>query len=386
MQNAKRSIINIIVITLITLWAYGCSYAEGGMECLNEPPDPIPVGKSSWITVDTGFTETSVSEVATNTPNFTAAVDTCNGNVRISFNAAGEFPFAKPLTFYHNSRISTRNPAGVGWSNTYNIMLFEHPSDWHFDDVRIVQANGYRSGYSLDIDGNLRGEHGIHSHVIHLESGGYLVYTNDNPDMVASGNTCYCFGLADATGKCKLLYIKSGDRVVRFSYVVSGPAVGELESFVDEASGRTGRFIYDSTGKLESIVSLNGCKTTFSFNNAGDISTATSILGKLTFDYDSNHNITDVTDGLGGHCARFAYSGSARGTEFRNTSGQEWNFHYNVDERDLVKSVAFGPKNATPSVYEFNERRLVISASVPGKPKTEYYYSADKRYLGSHQY
>lgn len=386
-MHSYKTIIGIsIIFSLIFALAVTCAYAEGGLECINEPDPPHVVGQNSWVDLDSGFVNPLAVAGSAETSALDTSIDTCNGNVRVAFNAGGEYPFGKPLTFYHNSRDSRRYPAGIGRNHTYNMLLLEHPDEWHLDDVRIVLANGYRLSFNQDIDGSFRGEFGMHSRLIRLESGGYLLYTNGGTDMATDGEVCYYFGPADGSGRCRLVYVKNGESVVNFSYVVSGPAAGEIESFKDGTTGRTGRFSYDSQGRLESVTSLDGCRTGFTYDGAGDISAVSSRWGALTFGYDKSHNVTAITDGLGGHSASFSYAGSARGVNFRDTNGHVWDFNYMTNDQDRVTSATFGPRGATPSVFEFNDRRLVITSTIPGKPKMGYNYSADKKYLGSYEF
>lgn len=353
-----------------------CSYAAGGLECINEPPPPYVVGQSSWVDLSPGFGE--ALSLAT-------SVDTCNGDARISFAAGGSFPAGKALTFYHNSRDSRRYPAGVGRTHTYNIMLLEHPDEWHLTDVRIVLPTGYRIGFDENLDGSFRGEPGIRSQLIRTDSGGYLLYADGEPNMVAKGNVCYQFGPADELGRCRMLSISYGDRSLKMQYILSGPATGEIESIQDDQSNAAVKFNYDNQGRLQSVVSLDGIKTEFKYNDTDDISQASSSWGTLIFSYDSLHNIQTVTDGLGGHCFNYKYADSARAVEFRDTNSSAWSFSYTTSSTDAVTSVTFGPQGNVPTVYEINSLRLVETASIPGKPKMCYSYTKDKRFLGARE-
>lgn len=373
----------LICAVFITLIA-GPVYAAGGLECVNEDPipDQNPLSPKPRTTLNPGFATPPGSDPVA----LTASIDTSYGSVRVQFSAVGEFPYGKPMIICHSSRDNRSYPAGIGRNHTYNIILLEHPDEWPLDAVRIIQANGYRISFDQDIDGNFRGQPGIHSRLIHLESGGYLLYTNGNENMTTDGDVCYCYGPPDTSGRCRLSYINDGGNITNFSYVASGPAAGELETVTEVSTSRTCSFNYNSQGKLVSVISLDNCTTGFTYNSTGDINTVTYSGGTLSFTYDTQHNICGINDGLAGHSASFTYSGSARGATFRDTLGNWWDFSYTTSSTDSVVSATFGPRGMTPSIYEFNSLHCPITTTIPGQPKMGHIFDADKQYLGSYEY
>lgn len=354
----------------------GSVLGAGGPACVNDPPFPDCSSISPWVTLDAGFGAGAM---------LTVKVDTSNGNIRTSFVAGGAFPYGKQLTFWHNSRDSRVYPCGTGRNHLYNVMLLVYPNEWPPVPARIVLANGYRVDFDLNLDGTYRGAPGVFSRLYRDQDGSFRLYTNGSPDMVDDGQVIYRFAPADSIGRSRLVSITDGSAVTSLYYVASGKGVGELERVVEEATGREVRFTYDSQERLQSVTSLDGVVTSFTYNTSGDISQVSSSWGTLTFSYDANHNLTAVTDGLGGHSAQFAYTVSARGTEFRNTSGSVYDFIYSTDGNDRVISTTFGLRGTAPTVYEFTEDRLVASVAAPGTSKTCYTYTADKCLSGFNQ-
>lgn len=345
----------------------------GGLSCTNEPPCPLSTQITPMVGMSAGFgANASLSLI----------VDTANGDVRTSFGVGGAFPYAKPFPLWHNSRDSRTYSTGVGRNHLFNVVLLEHPDEWYPTAVRIVLANGYRVSFDQNLDGSFRGEPGIFSRLFKDSDGSYRLYSNGSPDMVDDGTVCYTFGPADATGKARLRSFADGANVTTISFVTSGNGIGEVSRVREDSTGREAVFSYNAGGRLESVTSLDGVQTTFTYNTTGDISQATSSWGTLTFGYDADHNITTVTDGNGGHSATMSYTGSARGVEFHDTNGQVQTYSYTTDSGNKVVSTAFGPSGTTPTVYEITPNGLVRSITAPGSQKVCYTYSTDKCYLG----
>lgn len=371
-MRAFRLVVSGILLPI----ASGSVLGAGGPACVNDPPFPDCSSVSPWVTLDAGFGSGAT---------LTVKVDASNGNIRISFVAGGAFPYGKQLTFWHNSRDSRTYPCGTGRNHLYNVMLLVYPNEWPPVPVRIVLANGYRVDFDRNLDGTYRGAPGVFSRLYRDIDGSFRLYTNGSPDMVDDGQVVYRFAPADAIGRARLVSITDGSKVTSFYYALSGNGVGELERVVEESTGREARFTYDAQGRLLSVTSLDGVVTSFTYNTSGDISQVSSSWGTLTFSYDENHNITTVTDGLGGHSAHFAYAASARVIEFRNTSGSIYDFTYSTDGSDRVISTTFGLRGTAPTVYEFTADRLVASVVAPGTSKTCYTYNADKCLSGFNQ-
>lgn len=349
------------------------SWCAGGTECVNEPPPPGCTQVSSWVTLPPGFGGAASLSVA---------VDTSNGNARVGFRAGGAFPCGRELTFWHNSRDSRAYPAGVGRNHSFNVMLLEHPDEWHPVTVRIVLANGYRIGFDENLDGTFRGEPGVFSRLFKEADGSYRLYTNDSPDMTDDGQVCYTFGPADSVGRCRLLSVATAAGTFSFTYVASGNGVGEVYRVREDATGREAVFAYDASNRLTSVTSMDQVTTTISYNASGDVSAVEGPWGALTFGYDQNHNVTLVTDGLEGHCASLAYISSARAVEFRDTAAQTSSFTYTVGSTDSVISTVYNGYGQPAVTYDFTPNHLVAAVSQPGVPRMCYTYNADKCLIG----
>ncbi len=348
----------------------------GGLACDNEPPRPDCTTVSPWITLSAGFGQTA---------GLTTTFDTTNGDVRTLFVAGGNFPYGKTLRFWHNSRDNRAYACGIGRNHLYGVVLLEHPSEWPATPVRIVLATGYRADFDENLDGTFRGAPGIHSRLYKDPDGSYRLYTNGTPDMANDGTVLNRFSPPDASGVCRLTSITDSLGTVSVYYVQSGNGVGEVARVVEDSTGSEAQFAYDTAGRLISVTSMNSVVTSFTYDANGDLSQVQSSWGTLGFGYDSNHNITLIHDGLGGHSASLAYGASARGIEFHDTYGSIYDFTYTVGDGDRVTSTTFGLRGASPSVYEITPNGLVASTSIPGTVKTCYTYDQDKCLVGTTQ-
>jgi YD repeat-containing protein len=192
----------------------------------------------------------------------------------------------------------------------------------------------------------------------------------------------YEFGPVDETGRARLRSITDGGNTITVSYVTTGYGQNEISRIREETTGREVRFTYDTLSRVKTVTSLDNVVTTFDYNPSGDMITAQSNWGMLTFGYDADHNITSVTDGMGGHVSYISYGGSARGTEFRNASGESTDYSYTLDGNGNVASATFGLRGQSPTVYTFNAQRLLSSVTAPGSSKVCYTYTADKCLTG----
>jgi len=361
----------MVVLAVVAMPAFG----GGGLECANEPPIPLCTQTSTWVGLSSGFGTSASLEVS---------VDASNGNVRVSFAAGGAFPYGKQLTFWHNSRDNRTYPAGLGRNHFYNAMLLEHSEEWPPVAVRLVLANGYRIGFDENMDGTFRGEPGVFSRLSKLPDGSYRLYTNGLPDMADDGQVLYEYGPADPTGRSRLLSVTDSGAVITLTYVASGSGAGEVERVREDSTGREVVFAYDGSGRISSVTSLDRVVTSFTYSSTGDVSRVDSSWGALTFGCNSDHNISVITDGAGGHSAYASYVASARGSEFRDTSGQTHDFVYTTTGADTVASCAFGLHGADPTVYGITANRLLASVAAPGQSTIYYEYNADKCLTGQH--
>lgn len=350
--------------------------AAGGLGCVNEPPDPACTGISSWNALSAGFGGSA---------SLAAVVDTANGNMRVSFAAGGQFPCGATLRFWHNSRDSRTYPCGVGRTHLYNVMLLVHPGEWPEVSVRIVLGNGYRVDFDENLDGTYRGAPGVFSRLYKDPDGSFRLYTNDSPDMVDDGDVLYSFSPVDITGRARLQSITASSGTTRLYYVQSGNGVGEVARVVEDSTGDEATFSYDDQGRLVSVTSVDDVTTSFTYDASGNVSQAESNWGALTFGYDPSHNITSLTDGLGGHSASITYVSSARCGSFRDTSNSITDFSYTTDAHDRVQTATFGPRGASPTVHEITANGLIGSVAAPGQQKMCYTYSADKCLSGQSQ-
>ena len=383
MRMMRYLAVSIVAVLLLAV----CVFADGGLECVNETPEPTGAS-GGWVelvpelgSLGLAAPVETPSAALPQSHSLKVAFGICNGDVRVSFAAGGAFPGGKPLTFVHNSRDGRSYRCGVGRTHSYNSVLLEHPSEWHFTSARIVLPTGYRLDFDENLDGTLRGQPGVRSKLVRNDAGGYTLLTDDQPDMVDKGSVAYGFAEPDAGGKSLLTSVVNGGSVVTLTHIASGPAAAEVERVRDVASGQDAVFAYDAAGRLASVTSIDGVATSFIYNSSGDMSEAHSAWGSLTFGYDSHHNITAITDGSGGHSYAVRYGNSARGIEFRDTYGQYFDFAYTVDATDHVLMTSFGPRGQAPTVCEVCGLKLVTSCSVPGQPKVTYLHTMDKRLL-----
>ena len=352
------------------------AFAGGGLACVNEPPIPDCAGVSPWVPLSAGFGGNA---------SLSTTVDTANGNMRVCFAAGGQFPCGAALRFWHNSRDSRTYPCGVGRTHLYNVMLLVNPGEWPEVPVRIVLGNGYRVDFDENLDGTYRGAPGVFSRLYKDPDGSFRLYTNDSPDMVDDGSVLYSFGPVDTSGRARLQSITTSFGTTRLYYVQSGNGVGEVARVVEDSTGYEATFTYDAQGRLASVTSMDDVTTTFTYDASGNISQAGSSWGVLTFGYDASHNITSLTDGLGGHSADITYASSARCSSFRDTSNNITDFSYTTDARDRILTTTFGPRGMSPTVHEITTNGLVASVAPPGQQKMCYTYSADKCLAGQSQ-
>lgn len=215
------------------------------------------------------------------------------------------------FTASYNSRATTSNALGAGWSHTYSVFL--NPA-FTFDGqsyLKIVDGTG-RGVYFTQDTGVFRGAFHERTHVS-LDAGTYVWHRLDG--------SRYGFSQAGV-----LLWIEDekGNRL-ELGY----DALDRLASVVDVASGRALSLHYNEDNHIESI--------------AGPLTAAVPDGIWVSLDYDAGRNLSSVTyaDGSGFF---YSYTDPRDGhnlTEMRNRAGHLINTWAYDDQDRCVENFSF---------------------------------------------
>jgi RHS repeat-associated protein len=258
------------------------------------------------------------------------------------------------LTFtrVYNSRSSYQGPLGAGWTHTYNVRLQRH-DDYH---LTISRADGGASGFIKNPEDLYQDLLSNISYVEELTSGEEITgWVWHRPD----GST-HTF---DAVGRLQ--------RITKFTNetTLTYDPTDRLEQVTDVGSGRTLEFRYNTENLITEIV--------------GPATAAVSAGVWVTYQYDSNQNLTSVTyaDGSG-----ISYSYTDPGDTHNLTEKKDQMGHvlatWSYDSQDRVIN-CFTRQGQGVSISYLSHNIAAVTDAY-GKSRTYHFDTRDGRQLLAH--
>jgi RHS repeat-associated protein len=255
------------------------------------------------------------------------------------------------LTFTraYNSRSSYQGPLGAGWTHTYNVRLQRH-DDYH---LTISRADGGASGF-IKNPGDLYQDLLSHSsYVEELTSGEEITgWVWHRPD----GST-HTF---DSVGRLQKITKFTNETTLTYDLT------DRLEQVTDVGSGRRLEFRYNTENLITEIV--------------GPATAAVSAGVWVTYQYDSNQNLTSVTyaDGSG-----IAYSYADPGDTHNLTGKKDQMGHllatWSYDSQDRVIN-CFTRQGQGVSISYLSHNITAVTDAY-GKSRTYHFETRDGRQL-----
>jgi RHS repeat-associated protein len=156
---------------------------------------------------------------------------------------------------------------------------------------------------------------------------------------------------------------------VNFTY---DPATFNLRDITDQL-GRHSTFSYDPAGNISSAMDANGKSTSFTYDSMNRVKTATDANNKITtYGYDSLGNLTTVTD-ANNHTTTFTYDEQNQLTKTTNPLNEQKLYSYDVN-RNL--SLVVTPNGAQIKIY--NDPANLVEKKI--LPEQTYAYTYDSQY------
>ena len=227
------------------------------------------------------------------------------------------------LSLVHNSEGNHNSELGHKWTHSYDIYLLPDTST---GDITVHWGNDLAYPFTQNIDGTFTAPTGIHDTFVQTGTGTSATYTLTTKAQVkytfgwvsdgAGGGGWYCGSITDRNGNTiTITHNAAGfvtsvtdptSRSISLTYT-SGRITG-----VSDPLSRTWTLAYDSNGDLASVsfpaVGSTTYSITYGYNTNHDITSLTDARGKVwAFDYFSDDSIKSETDPLS-HQSHYVYN------------------------------------------------------------------------------
>jgi len=161
-----------------------------------------------------------------------------------------------------------------------------------------------------------------------------------------------------------------------FSYTYDG--TGRLEEV--NAGARSLSFSYDDQGHITQVTDQTGRTVSFSYDTSGNLVSAVDVLGNpWTYAYDGGHHLTQITDPRGVAALRTEYDGDGRAVrQFDGLGNTIAEITYNGDG---TSEIADARDNVETHTYD--EQGLLVSIEDPLDGTTTRSYDSSLRIHGS---
>jgi RHS repeat-associated protein len=289
------------------------------------------------------------------------------------------------LTRTYNSQLaatqSKPGPFGYGWTGPYSAHLTINEEA----ETATVSQNNASTAKFVMTEGKT-----------YVGAGSWVQAT-----LVKEGST-YVYTLPDQT---KMDFNSSGKLISETdrngnAITMSYNTEGELES-VKDGDGRKLTFAYNGEGFVESAKDPLGhtVKYTYASGNLTSVTQPGEASLRWQFEYNSEHEMTEKTDGRG-HTVTTKYNSAHQATSQTDAMGRKHKWEYSTTEWGYPKTTieepngsttvewfnnamlpvvvtrASGTSYATSTTYEYNEAYEVISLTDPDGHTTTYGYDA----------
>ncbi len=153
------------------------------------------------------------------------------------------------------------------------------------------------------------------------------------------------------------------------------PGTTSLQPFLVEirdAHGQKLRFGYDSNVQLTTITDAMGRVTNLTYNAEGLVTQVNDPFGRsATFEYDSNRNLAKITD-MGGYWSSLTYDSDVYLTGIEDSRGK-WSFYIEPSDSDYAGSDDYSP----PGGPMWESYRITVTNPLKGKEEYFYYGGCD---------
>lgn len=246
---------------------------------------------------------------------------------------------------YNSLDASTPGPFGYGWSSSYSMRLTFDSSG----DATVHQEDGATVTFSPNGSGQFTAPPRVIATLVQNGDGTYTFTRRAREKFVFS-----------SSGQLQSISDLDGD-----TNTLAYNGSGQLTS-VSDAEGRQLTFAYGSNGDVSSVTDPAGRAVSYTYDSAGDLTKVTDPAGDSTsFTYDASHLVTAMKDPNGGTVSN-TYNSSGKVVSQTDPAGRTTTFAYGTN----TTSIRDPDGNETFETYLNGELANVTKGVGTSNPET----------------
>jgi RHS repeat-associated protein/uncharacterized delta-60 repeat protein len=282
-----------------------------------------------------------------------------------------------PIQFVrtYSSHLDYDGPLGYGWTHLYDSRIREHADS----NVTVYEPGGARKVFYRRFDGSYRSPYGLRDRLIKDVSGDFsLVKANGVQwKYAASGQLTE---IVDRNGNT-LSFTYTGDDLTRVEagsgqFVDIDVSGGRIVELTDQA-GRTVEYSYDRAGDLVEVTDVRGQVSRYEYDDHNIVSHTSPPAGAdpgetWTFEYDDQERVIETSADSGLQRRTFVYEPENLLTRVEDAKGRESVFHFDSNGNITRITDPYGRHIDTT----WNGRGLKASQTDANGHKTDYRYDS----------
>lgn len=254
---------------------------------------------------------------------------------------------------YYSSKSNQVGPLGKGWGHTYNTFVEEK------EDQSVIVH--YPDGKSILFFKSITGFTPL--------SGVFEEFTKNEVEgtfeLLFKNQTKFIY---DSTGKINSIVDKNNNKLT-FEYDMNGKL-----STVSDLAQRLIIFGYDTNGNIETITDPLQRVLTFSYDQFGNLTSVKNLRGFYTYYTYDSYGMTSIKDGNGNVFLKNVYDFYSRVIEQYDAEGNKSTFSYN----DNFKTNKLTDFRGNITTYKYNEYYRVVEKINPLEEKIIYAYDENQ--------
>jgi len=263
------------------------------------------------------------------------------------------------FTRYYNSLDTYSGPLGVGWTDSYNLILKQVGGQ-----VVIKEADGHEDVFNVAGGGNYSPQTAGLFDSLKMNADGSFTLMRKNQTKVNFSSLGQLQSIVDRNGNTQTFGYSGGDLVT-----------------ITDSSGRVYSLSYDGSNRLLTLTDPLGRTLHYSYDGAGNlISFQDALRGTTQYAYDSSHRMTTGIDSRGNTYLQNAFDALGRVTQQKNARGFATTFAYDTPATGTT-TITDPLGNATKHVHDASLRLIQIIDALGGI--TSYTYSANNLKLST---